>query len=80
MDTDFRYLARDDMDSKAFKRARYDLGLTVRQMAEILNTTDRTVRKWESDQDDRKPNPTAVRLVCLMLDGMNPLKYIDVVE
>lgn len=80
MFADFYTLAKDDMTGTEFKQAREDLGLTVRQLAEILNTRERTVRLWESPKADRPPNPIAIRLVCMMMDGMNPLKYIDVVE
>lgn len=80
MEYKFKTLAREEMDHAAFKQARTDLGLSVRQLAEILNTNEKTVRLWESGKNDRPVNPIAVRVVTMMIDGMNPLKYVDVVE
>lgn len=63
------------MTSKEFKQARVELGLSVSQLAYILNTNKRTVLKWESDTDERIPNPIAVRVLGWLQDGFRPSQY-----
>ena len=66
------------MTSNEFKRARQLLGLTQRQLAEVLGTSDVTIRKWEMRDDkssSRKPNPVASTAMQWMLDGYRPSNF-----
>ncbi|RVN04098.1 helix-turn-helix domain-containing protein [Sinorhizobium meliloti] len=63
------------MDAKQFRECRARLGLSAAQMAAILNVDPRTIRKWESDDGTRPPNPIAVRVVEWMLDGWRPPQW-----
>ena len=51
------------MTPAEFKAARNNLGLSHRQLAHILNVDPRTVRKWESQDGTRPPNPIACRVL-----------------
>ena len=66
------------MTPSQFKQARQSLGLSQSELAAILNTTDRTVRKWENDE--RGPNPIACRVVEWMQDGYRPPQWPDKVR
>lgn len=55
-----------------FKEARNNLGLSINQLAEILNTNPVTIRKWETPDDRntaRKPNPIACQVLRWIADG-----------
>lgn len=62
------------MTPTQFKAARKQLGLSQSEIADILNVHPRTIRKWETDDDTRPPNPIACRVVLWMLDGYQPPK------
>ena len=49
------------MTSAELKDARHRLGLSVGDLARILNIDDRTLRRWEAGE--KPPSPTAVRVV-----------------
>jgi DNA-binding transcriptional regulator YiaG len=66
------------MSPAQFKEARHRLGLSAAQLAHILNTDPRTIRKWEADETTnsaRDPNPVAARVVQWMLDGYRPPEW-----
>lgn len=65
------------MTPHQFKQARHSLGLTLSQMAHILDVDPRTIRKWEADHGGsaRPPNPIACRVVSWMLDGYRPPEW-----
>ncbi len=66
------------MSPEQFKSARHELGLSLSQLAAILNVDDRTIRKWEAPEDTnsaRPPNPIAVRVVQWMLAGYRPPQW-----
>jgi DNA-binding transcriptional regulator YiaG len=65
----------ETMTPQEFKQARHDLGLTQSQMAYMLDTTDRMVRRVEStpDRSTHQPPPARwTRLVQAYLDGHRP--------
>ncbi len=54
------------MNSKQFKQARRELGLTMAGLARILDVNPRTVRKWEAPDTAstaRAPNPIACQVL-----------------
>lgn len=60
------------MTPHQFRQARSDLGLTIKQLAEILDTSPVTVRRWEMDDDKktgRPPNPIACQVLRWLQDG-----------
>ena len=61
------------MTPAQFKEARHTLGLSVNQLAAILNTEPRSVRRWEDGT--RTPNPVASRVLQWMLDGYRPPEW-----
>jgi len=63
---------RTPMTPQKFKEARQTLGLTQQELAYILNSNPRTVRRWETDDDTRPVNPVAQRVIEWMLDGYRP--------
>lgn len=63
------------MTPSEFKEARANLGLSAAELAIILNTDPRTVRKWEYDDGKRPPNPIACRVMKWMLDGYRPPEW-----
>lgn len=63
------------MTPAQFKKARQTLGLSQSQLAHILNTDPRTVRRWEQDDGTRPPNPIACRVIEWMLDGYKPPEW-----
>lgn len=65
------------MTSEEFKNARMALGLTVRDVAHILDTNEKTVRLWERIAYDREPNPVAARVMQWMLDGYRPPEFAE---
>lgn len=55
-----------------FKEARQALGLSVSELAEILDTNPITIRKWETSPDHktaRSPNPIACQVLRWLADG-----------
>jgi DNA-binding transcriptional regulator YiaG len=66
------------MTPKQFKAGRKLLGLSVTQLAHILNTAPDTVRKWEMPDDrstSRGVNPVAQRVMRWMLAGFRPPEW-----
>ena len=63
------------MTPQQFKEARQKLGLTQRELADILNSNPRTVRHWETDDDTRPVNPIAERVLEWMLNGYRPPEW-----
>lgn len=61
------------MTSKEFKEARYRLGLTQKQLGNLIDTNPRTVRKWEDGE--RSPNPVACQVMRWMLAGFRPPEF-----
>jgi DNA-binding transcriptional regulator YiaG len=60
------------MKASEFRAARQSLGLSVNQLAEILDTNPVTVRRWEMDDDKntaRDPNPIACQVLRWLKDG-----------
>lgn len=55
------------MTPSKFKEHRYDLALTQEELACILNTTARTIRRWETEDDPRPVNPIAIRVMEWMI-------------
>lgn len=65
------------MTPSEFKHAREAMGLSVRDLAYVLGTEDRTIRKWE-DEKGIGPNPVAARAVkWLFEDGIQPPELLD---
>ncbi len=60
-----------------FKAARTRLGLSASQLATILATDLRTLRRWESvdGTNARPPNPIACRVVEWLLAGYRPPEW-----
>lgn len=66
------------MNSAAFKAGRQALGLTLAELAFILDTDPRTIRKWEASDTAstaRAPNPVACRVMSWMLAGYRPAQW-----
>lgn len=61
------------MTPAQLKQARQSLGLSVSQLADVLNTEPRTIRRWEDGT--RQPNPVAVRVMEWLLNGYRPPEY-----
>lgn len=60
-----------------FKNSREAMGLSVRDLAYVLGTEERTIRKWETE-NGIGPNPVAARAVKWMLeDGFQPPELMD---
>lgn len=63
------------MDNKDLRVARASLGLSVADMARMLETDALSVRRMELSPDKsthRKPAPRMVRLIRAYLDGYRP--------
>ena len=61
-----------------FKAVREDMGLSVRDLAHVLGTEERTVRKWE-DERSFGPNPVACRVLRWMhQNGFQPAELLEV--
>lgn len=64
------------MTPQEFQAARYKLGLSLSQLAIILNVSRRTVERWEQGgASSRGVNPTAVRVVRWLLGGYRPPEW-----
>jgi DNA-binding transcriptional regulator YiaG len=63
------------MTPAQFQAARDKLGLTVRELGAILNSSQRTIRHWETADGTRPPNPIACRVLQWMLDGYRPPEW-----
>lgn len=62
----------------SIKKARHELGLSVREMADMLDTDASTVRKMEVDPSKatyRAPAPRMMRLVRAYLAGYRPADW-----
>ena len=60
------------MTAQEFKEARRKLGLSVNQLAAILDTNPVTIRKWETDPGHstaRSPNPIACQVLRWLESG-----------
>ena len=60
------------MNWQEFRVARKSLGLSVSQLAVILDTNPVTIRKWETPPDyktSRSPNPIACQVLRWLTDG-----------
>ena len=54
------------MTSAEFKEARQKLGLSINELARILDTNPLTIRRWEMPDDrgtSRSPNPIACQVL-----------------
>lgn len=65
------------MTPAKFKEARLSLGLSARQLSIILNTNERTIRRWETDDGTRPVNPIAIRVMEWMMAGYRPPEFPD---
>lgn len=60
-----------------FKHSREAMGLSVRDLAHVLGTEERTIRKWEVE-NGIGPNPVAGRAMKWMLeDGFQPPELLE---
>ena len=68
------------MKSNEFRKSRQNLGISINQLAEILDTNPVTVRRWEMDDDKntaRDPNPIACQVLRWLESGELRIKRID---
>ena len=66
------------MTSAQIKEARHKLGLSVAQLAAMLETDPQTIRRMEQREDANTSRAPAVRMVRLLrayLDGYRPLDW-----
>lgn len=71
------------MTAEQFKAGRIRLGLSVKQMAEILDTTPSTISRWEAPTSASTKTPlnsTAARVMQWMLDGFRPPQWPDLLR
>lgn len=71
------------MTAEQFKAARIKLGLSVAQLAEILDTNASTISRWEAPESatTKTPlNPTAARVMQWLLDGFRPPQWPDLLR
>lgn len=61
------------MTPDEFKQARRELGLTLSELAHILDTDRRTLQRWEADPNSsttaRAPNPIACQVLRWLKSG-----------
>lgn len=65
------------MTPMEFKGARQALGLSVNELADILDTNPVTIRKWETDPSHntaRSPNPIACQVLRWLQSGQLNLR------
>ncbi len=63
------------MTPSDLKQARLTLGLTIHQLAILMDTNDQTIRRMERDADavtNRPPPSRMIRLLQAYLDGWRP--------
>ena len=61
-----------------FKTWRQELGLSVRELAQLLDTDERSIRSIETEEGfstHRKPAPRMVRLMEAYLAGYRPVDW-----
>ena len=65
------------MTPDEFRQARRELGLSTAELARILNTDARTVRRYEADnvKSARAPNPIAARVLEWLSAGFRPPQW-----
>lgn len=66
------------MTPEEFKEARVSLGLTRPQLGVIINTSTKTIEKWEmadGRSNARNPNPVASKVMRWMLAGFRPPEF-----
>jgi len=66
------------MTPTEIKEARQTLGLSVKGLAQMLDTDGSTIRKMETSPDKsthRKPAPRMMRLITAYLDGYRPTDW-----
>lgn len=66
------------MTPDEIKAARHQLGLSLAQLADLLDTDPQTIRRLELDPEDstaRKPAPRMVRLIRAYLEGYRPADW-----
>lgn len=66
------------MTPSEFKEARQQLGLSQRELGDLIDTNPVTIRKWETDDKNsssRKPNPVASKVMRWLLDGFRPPEF-----
>lgn len=66
------------MTKQQFRAGRLRLGLSVKQMAEILDTNASTIARWEAPESASTMtplNPTAARVMQWLLDGFRPPQW-----
>lgn len=64
-----------DLTPEQIKEARHKLGLSVKELAEMLETDPLSIRRMEMDQDKstaRKPAPRMARLLHAYKKGYRP--------
>jgi transcriptional regulator with XRE-family HTH domain len=63
------------VNPEQIREARIALGLSQRQLAELLDTDAQTVRRMEMDENSatfRRPAPRMVKLIMAYLNGYRP--------
>jgi DNA-binding transcriptional regulator YiaG len=68
----------DTSTPEGFRETREDLGLSVAQVARLLQTNERTVKRWESEvgtAEDRLVHPTAALVMDWFLGGFRPPEW-----
>ena len=64
------------MTHHEFKEARRKLGLSQAQLAKVIDTDPRTIRRWEGEgKSARDPNPVACQAMRWFLDGFRPPEW-----
>lgn len=66
------------MTPEDFKKARNDLGLSIRQAADIFGVDVSTLKRWESldgTTASARIHPTAARAMQWLLDGYRPPEW-----
>ncbi|MEM8581101.1 MAG: helix-turn-helix transcriptional regulator [Pseudomonadota bacterium] len=66
------------MTHEQIKEARQELGLTLQQFAQVLDTDARTIRRMETSPDNsthRAPAVRMVRLITAYRDGYRPADW-----
>jgi DNA-binding transcriptional regulator YiaG len=64
----------DTSTPEGFRQTREDLELSVAQVARLLQTNERTVKRWESG-DDRMVHPTAAMVMDWFAGGFRPPEW-----